>query len=264
MTTGDVRPHRDFPSRHLGEPHDVLVYLPPGYERNPGARYPVLYLHDGQNVFDGDTAFVRGHEWGVDDSAERLIQAGEMEPVIVVAISNAGPRRLYEYTPSRDDRHQDGGGADSHGAMLVEELKPFIDATYRTVPGATGLGGSSLGGLITLYLGMRHPELFDRLAVMSPSLWWDRRMIFGLIEDCRFNGRRPRIWLDMGTAESPAAPHMLVRDARRLKGLLVRKGWRTGLDLHYLEAEGAGHSEDAWATRVPDMLRYLYPALKPE
>ena len=160
-------------------------------------------------------------------------------------------------TPTADPRVRAGGKADRYGRMLVEELKPFIDSAYRTKPDApnTGLGGSSLGGLVTMYLGLRYPEVFGKLAVVSPSVWWDGRRI--LREVGAFGGeRRARIWLDMGTGEGArAAP-----DARRLRDALVSKGWRVDADLKYFEAHGARHTEAAWAARVEPILRFLFPA----
>ena len=127
----------------------MLVYLPPDYDQATADRYPVLYLHDGQNVFDQATSF--GDEWRVDETAQELITAGCIEPIIVVGIYNTGDHRIDEYTPTPSADGTLGGRADDYGRMLVEELKPFIDATYKTFPGAanTALGGSSLGGLLT-------------------------------------------------------------------------------------------------------------------
>ena len=126
--TGEFRVHRNFHSRYLKSDRDVLVYLPPAYEVDRRRRYPVLYLHDGQNLFDGATSFIRGAEWQVDETAQRLIGAGEVEPLIVVGVYNAGDRRIDEYTPARDDKHARGGEADRYGRLLVEDLKPFIEA----------------------------------------------------------------------------------------------------------------------------------------
>src|SRR6478672_12725552 len=142
--TGDVRTHERFHSRYLEHDRTIIVYLPPGYEPRSADRYPVLYLHDGQNVFDRATSI--GEEWHVDEVAQALITAGELEPLIVVGIYNTGVHRIDEYTPTPS---ADGGGrAEDYGRMLVEELKPFIDSTYKTLPSAasTALGGSSLGG----------------------------------------------------------------------------------------------------------------------
>lgn len=254
--TGDVRLLAAFHSDVLATSRDVLVYLPPGYDRQPLQRYPVLYLHDGQNIFDASTSYV-GEEWGVDETAECLIDAGLMAPAIIVAVNHGGAARAQEFAPTRDGHTSAGGHADRYAAFLVTELKPFIDDTYRTLPGAahTAVGGSSLGGLITLHLGLRHPKVFGALAVMSPSLWWDRRAM--LMRVAGLPGRLPwRIWLDVGTAEGRDT----LRNARALSEVLQSKGWVPGEDLRYVEAAGATHSESAWAARIADLLVFLFPA----
>ena len=197
-----------------------------------------------------------GQEWHLDEAAELLMGAGVVAPAIVVAIANAGKHRIDEYTPTRDVRHRAGGAADLYGRMLVEEIKPEIDRTYRTVADArvTGLCGSSLGGLVTLDLGLRYPRVFGRLAVMSPAVWWDRRCIVAAVNGLT-SATGQRIWLDIGLEEGRTA----LRDARALRDALVAKGWRLGDDLAYLEAPGASHAEGAWAARVPEVLRFLYP-----
>ena len=254
--TGDFRRHPKFRSRFLPSAHTLLVYRPPGYRDDRVRRFPVLYLHDGQNVFDRATS-ATGAEWSVDETAQRLIEAGAIEPLIIVGIYNAGERRIDEYTPTRDQRKNIGGKADAYARMLVQEVKPFIDRRYRTLRSApnTGLGGSSLGGLLTMHLGLRFPTVFNRLAVLSPSVWWDDRAIVRDVE--ALPGKLPlRIWLDAGTGEGAE----VTRDSRMLRDALVRKGWVEGQDLAYLEAEGGGHNEQSWATRVEGVLRFLYPA----
>lgn len=253
--TGDFRHHTGFRSRHLRNEHDLIVYLPPGYDSDPERRYPVLYLHDGQNLFDAATAF-HGNEWQVDETAQRLITEGQIEPLIIVGIHNAGAYRIDEYTPTRDESHEAGGKAEQYGLMLVEELKPFIDATYRTRPTAasTGLGGSSLGGLVSLYLALRHPTVFHRLAILSPSVWWDDKFILRRIRAS--SARAPqRIWLSVGTGEGEG----VAEAARRLRDALVKKGWVPGEDLQYVEVEDGRHEERAWAALVEPMLRFLFP-----
>jgi predicted alpha/beta superfamily hydrolase len=254
--TGEVRRHDDFASRHLRPRRTVLVWLPPGYDA-PGQRrkrYPVLYLHDGQNLFDGATSFIPGQEWGVDETADRLIRAGQIEPVLIVGIYNS-PDRILEYTPTRDRKNR-GGGGDLYGKFLVEDLKPFIDRTYRTKkgPADTALGGSSLGGLISLYLGLKHPKTFGKLAILSPSVWWDGRAIVKTVEALP-QKPKTKIWLDMGTRESEDG----LNDARALRDALLQKSWTLGADLAYLEAEGAGHNEASWAARIEPILRFLFP-----
>jgi predicted alpha/beta superfamily hydrolase len=231
------------------------VYLPPQYFEQEGRRFPVFYLQDGQNLFDGRTSYIAGKTWNANRTADRLANAGEIEPVILVGVANTGLRRMAEYTPTRDFK-MGGGEGRSYGRLLIEELKPLIDSTYRTLVDAknTAVGGSSLGGLISLYLGFAHPEVFGKIAVMSPSLWWDHRSILNAITQ---QERKPnlRIWLDMGTAEGTR--HL--RDADMLEGLLVKRGWRVGLDLAYVKAQGAVHDEQAWSERFGDVLRFLFP-----
>jgi len=222
----------------------------------PNQRYPVLYMHDGQNLFDPETAYQHGNHWRIGETAPALITAGRVEPLILVGIYNTGPARIEEYTPTRDAR-LGGGQADHYGRLIVEELKPFIDTTYRTKPDAahTGIGGSSLGGLVTLHLGFAYPRVFSRLAVLSPSVWWDRRAILRTVRQA---SPKPnlRIWVDMGTAEGRRG----LDDARLLKAALVGAGWSEGADLHYAEYEGADHSEGAWAARIGPVLEWLFPA----
>ena len=253
---GEFCKHTNFRSKFLPDTRDVLVYLPPGYEADAPRRYPVLYLHDGQNLFDGATSYIPGQDWRVGQTAGALIRNQAIEPVIVVGIYNTGPSRVEEYTPSACPRLKVGGKADLYGRLLVEELKPFIDSHYRTRAGVcdTGLGGSSLGGLVTAYLGLRHPGVFGKLAVVSPSVWWDGRRIVGDVAALK-SKTEARIWLDMGTEEGVRA----ISDARMLRDALVSKGWHLDRDLHYHEAHGARHTETAWAQRVAPILKFLYP-----
>ena len=270
-----LRRHDAFHSEFLEHDRDVLVWLPPDYETgtsalNPGEepssgtlvrnhRYPVLYMHDGQNLFEPETAFQKGEHWRLGETAAELIAAGRIEPLIIVGIYNTGEHRKDEYTPTRDVK-LGGGQADDYGRMIVEELKPLIDRTYRTRPGPqdTGLGGSSLGGLVTLYLGFTHPQVFGRLAVLSPSVWWNWRAILKTVRQARAKPKS-RVWVDMGTAEGKRG----LDDARLLKAALVGLGFIDGADLHYAEFEGATHSELAWAERVAPMLKWLFPRSAP-
>jgi predicted alpha/beta superfamily hydrolase len=257
--TGNIKRHRAFPSRILGNRRDVLVYLPPGYSRFSRKQYAVLYVHDGQNVFDAATAFA-GVEWGMDETAERLIRAGAIEPLIIVAVANMGEDRIHEYAPTRGvidskRKKRSRGLARLYAEFLIEELKPYIDKKYPTKREAefTGLGGSSLGGLVTLAIGILYPHAFTRLMVMSPSIWWDDFAIYRLVDSIQ---QKPplKIWLDTGTAE-PGWER-----ARELRNRLSEKGWELHRNLKYMEAVGANHSECAWAARVEPALRFLFPA----
>jgi len=260
--TGDIRYHHNFHSKLLNNDRDVVVYLPPEYEVTKDKRFSVFYMHDGQNLFDGATSFIPGQEWKVDETAQSLINANKIEPLIIVGIYNTGKDRVNEYTPTQDPKYKTGGNADLYGRMLVEELKPFIDQTYRTKHDAahTGLGGSSLGGLVSLYLGLKYPNVFSRLAVVSPSVWWANKQIVHFVEQLP---RKPalRIWLDIGTKEGrdPEEALKATNDVRLLNETLEKKGWRPGKDLKYFEASDAEHNERSWAARTDQILEFLFP-----
>jgi predicted alpha/beta superfamily hydrolase len=253
-----LRRHEQFHSAFLEEDRDVLVWLPPGYEgvRTSVSNYPVLYMHDGQNLFEPETAFNKGEHWRVGETAGELIEAGRIEPLIIVGIYNTGEMRIDEYTPTTDAR-LGGGHADDYGRMIIEELKPLIDRAYRTRTDrdSTGIAGSSLGGLVSLHLGFTHPAVFARVAALSPSVWWGRKAILKTVREARSKPKL-RLWVDMGTAEGRRG----LDDARLLKAALVGLGFSDGVDLHYAEYEGATHSEQAWSERVGPMLEWLFPA----
>jgi predicted alpha/beta superfamily hydrolase len=256
VAAGSLLHFPDIRSRFLPQSHDVIVCLPPGYHEEPDRRYPVLYLHDGQNVFDDLPLSPFGVQWGVDTTARALTHARVIEPIIIVAIGNAGRDRIDEYTPTRDNMHDAGGMADRYGQMLVYEIKPWVDHTWRTRRTArdTAVAGSSLGGLLSLHLGLTHPAVFGKLGLLSPSVWWDDRWI---VRQLAAEGHRPdlRIWLDVGTGET-----RMLKGTRLLSRMLLRKGWQLGRDLAYVEADGALHDERAWGERTGLFLRFLFPA----
>lgn len=260
MLTEQIKLHEEFSSVHVEHKRDVLVYLPPGYGEDPQRRYPVFYMHDGQNLMNAEDAF-GGIVWQVDETAQRLILAGEIEPLIIVGIHNAGEWRIDEYTPVKSSTGKmkgRGGKADQYGRMIIEELKPFIDAEYLTRPGRefTGLGGSSLGGLVSLHLGFKRPDIFSRLAVISPAVWWANNQI--IREAAKIEERIPlRIWLDIGKREGSRIKHQV----RALKEILRANGWKDGEDLAYFEIPEARHDEAAWAARFDAVLKFLYPVI---
>ncbi|MEO8103944.1 MAG: alpha/beta hydrolase-fold protein [Betaproteobacteria bacterium] len=259
--TGHIERIASLPSKFV-ESREIQVWLPPGYERDRKRRYPVLYLHDGQNVFDAAAA---GAEWQFDETAQRLVRAGAVEPFIIVAVS-ATPARMDEYTPSStflpaarsglpDDRRV-GGAAPRYAAYLTRELKPAIDRRYRTRAGAahTAIGGSSLGGLITMWLLLHHADVFGAGLVVSPSVWWDEQFIVRDAATAPLGRQaRPRVWLDTGMQEGAEAPTL----TRQLRDTLMRRGWNART-LAYLEQPDGTHDEASWALRVEGMLRFLY------
>ena len=246
--TGDIRDHALFGSGILGNERNLTVYLPPGYQRSK-RRYPVLYMQDGQNVFDAATSAF-GVEWGVDETAERLIRARRMEPVIVVAIDNTPDRRIEYSAPIGRNR----GHAHAYARFLVEEVKPFIDKTYRTRREGTAIAGSSLGANVSLYVASRYPDLFTGCAAFSPAIWWQGD---GLVRTVAAGIGAERIAVFVGSDEgpNPKARRHYVNGARRL----VRALRGEGRKVRFREVRGGRHTEGDWARQVPDMLRHLYP-----
>ena len=238
-------------SPQLANERRILVHLPDDYEFT-GRRYPVIYMHDGQNLFDPQTSF--SGEWGVDDTLAAL--GGEGLAAIVVGIPNMGDRRLAEYSPFPDARLGGGDGED-YLDFIASTLKPLIDREFRTLPDRahTGIIGSSMGGLISLYAFFHRPEVFGFAGVMSPSLWFGRGAIFGYLEEAPFVPGRLHVCV--GTREGQA----MVQNAQLLRDLLERRGYRPDHSLRYVEEE-ADHHESAWGARLPDTLRFLLPRVQ--
>ncbi len=261
--TGSLRVLDDVYSPQLGNRRDILVYLPDGHAA--GRRYPVIYMHDGQNLFDEAASFAG--EWHVDEIMQALEREGTA--AIIVGIPNIGAGRMDEYSPFIERRMSQGHG-DLYTRFIAETVKPLVDASFQTLPGRehTGVMGSSLGGLISLYAFFAQSHVFGFAGAMSPALWFARRACLDWVRTRPF--APGRIYLDVGTAEAarPRRPSVLrwlgeppaarpVRDARAMRDLLVDKGYREGRDLLYVEDEGAPHHESAWARRLPDALRFL-------
>ena len=255
QSSNEIMTFPGFHSQFLKPDRTIRIWLPPGYHSEKRRRYPVFYLHDGQNLFKGGPSFIPNQAWNVDTAALELIAKGEIVPIILVGIDNAGGERLNEYTPTENVKFKGSGKGDNYGNFLVKELKPFVDSHYRTLKDArnTALGGSSLGGLISLHLGLSYPKTFGKLAVLSPSIWWDDRVILHRVEKMTTHPKL-KIWLDMGTKEGEG----MLLPARKLQAVLLVKGWKEDGDLQYFEAEGAGHNEKAWSERFPSVLKFLF------
>ena len=258
--TGDLRLH-EFRSRIFRNTRFLRVWLPPGYDDpvNDGRNYPVLYLNDGQNLFEAATSFT-GIEWQVDETGDRLIREGVIRPMILVGMDNAARARVREYMPHRSLHPM---MMRAHGtrypAFLFKEVMPFVARNYRvaTGPENTGLGGSSLGALIALYTAAVRPGVIGRLLLESPSLWASNRQ---LIRQSRGVKRWPeRVFLATGSAEAGRKDkdQSMVDDVRELAAILRR----AGLDESRLKLavdEGATHHESAWARRFPEALTFLF------
>lgn len=233
-------------SPQLRNRRTVDVYLPPSYGEGR-RRHPAVYLHDGQNLSDPAVAF-GGNTWNLQEGLAWLAARG-IEP-IVIGLWNT-PDRLSEYSPFSDPKHG-GGDGDRYTRFLIDTVKPRIDAEFRTRKDrdSTAIGGSSMGGLISLYAYFRRPSPFGRALIMSPSIWFGGREILRLAERTRTT--RGRIYLDVGTAEGPQT----VSNTRALKRILRRKGCRRD-SLWYRESERGRHTEVDWAWRWPQALEFL-------
>lgn len=245
----------NFPSAHLGENRPYRVLLPRGYQQNATRRYPVLYLHDGQNVFDMGPFGT----WNADETANALIKGGQVREVIIVAMDNTA-NRIWDYMPP-DDIVPFGPGAGTPGrankyaAYMLDELKPVIDATYRTLTGRedTAALGSSMGGIVSLYLGWDHNDRVGRIGAMSGA--WQFPNFPNRVKAGAF--RELRTYLDSGDSGSSndnAWPTMSLRDS------FLHRNWVLKRDLEHVVGYGHQHNEAAWAARFPGALKFLFPA----
>lgn len=250
--------HHHLKSQFLDATRSVIVYLPPGYSENPRRRYPVLYAHDGNNLFDPATAFM-GREWRLDDAIEHQIRKNNIHKLIVVGIYNTADR-MEEYTchPHLYQEHYYGGLGQNYARFLVEELKPMIDGLYRTLPTFehTGMMGSSLGAIISFYTALLYPHLFSKLALMSPTVYWSNHQI---LKDVPHFPRHCKVWVDIGTEEG-VDPHTeeTVESTQAFVHALERIGYYREHNLKYYVDYWAGHDEYAWANRVAKPLKFLF------
>jgi predicted alpha/beta superfamily hydrolase len=260
LVTGDLRLH-EFPSQIFCNTRMLRVWLPLRYDSadNSARQYPVLYLNDGQNLFDRATAFA-GVEWQVDETADRLIRQEVVPPLIVVGIDNTQGDRIKEYVPFRSFnppvlRPQGKRYPD----FLISEVMPFVHERYRIARGPenTGLGGSSLGALISLFTVIERPAMFGRLLLESPSLFVSHRRI--VKQSRHFRQWPEKVFLAIGTRESGREDKdkQVVEDVRELAGSLRRAGLDESRLLLKID-EGATHNEGEWAKRFPEALSFLF------
>ena len=245
---GSIRLLERLHSPQLGNSRHILVYLPPSYATSL-RRYPVIYMHDGQNLFDAGTSFAG--EWEVDQTLEAASEDG-LE-TIVVGIPNMGADRVHEYTPFRDPQRGGGGLGETYLRFIIDTLKPLVDADFRTRTGRehTGIAGSSLGALISLYAFFRHRDVFGFAGVMSPALWFGGGAILPWVASQPFVGGR--IYIDVGLREG----QRVVADLKRLRDMLQAKGYRNLHDLLCVIDTAGDHSERAWGRRLRRTLHFL-------
>ena len=248
---GTIRIVENFASPQLGNSRSLRIYLPPGYDNAPQRRYPVLYMHDGQNLFDAKTASF-GVAWDIGTTMDRLIAGGDIEPVIVVGIDNTKDR-MDEYTPCCDPKHG-GGKIDAYMAFLVDTVKPWADANLRTLPDRdhTAIMGSSLGGLASVYIAQRHPEIFSKAAGVSGSFWWNDDAFVKNVP-----ARQPvKFYLDAGVKKDGIAHVLKMRDA------MLAQGYKLDEDLYFYESPDGVHNEKSWAARAHLPLTWFFAAKK--
>ncbi|QYF91847.1 alpha/beta hydrolase [Massilia sp. PAMC28688] len=246
--TGRVTLQAPLASPQLGNSRRLRIYLPPSYAENTAKRYPVLYMHDGQNLFDAASA-AYGVEWGIDETVDRLVGAGVMDEIIVVGIDNT-PERIAEYTPCCDPK-AGGGQVAQYQAFITDTVKPHVDATLRTLPGRehTAIMGSSLGGIASLVIAHGRPDVFSMAGGVSSSLWWNEMALV----------RQPypraalKVYLDSGAISDGLEQTAAMRDA------MLGLGYRDGHDLLYHADPAGRHNEASWAARVHRPLAWFFP-----
>ena len=240
----------DFAAPQLGNQRALRIYLPPSYAHEPQRRYPVLYMHDGQNLFEAATTSY-GTAWDVGQSADRLVARGEMQEVIIVGIDNTADR-IPEYTPCCDPQYG-GGKLDAYQSFIIDTVKPWADRNLRTLPDRehTAIMGSSLGGLASVYIAQHHPEVFSRAGGVSSSFWWNGQE---LVRNAPAPAARVKYYIDAGTDGDGLEGTVNMRDA------MLAKGFKQGEDLYFHAAPGGTHNEKSWAARVDLPLKWFFPA----
>jgi enterochelin esterase-like enzyme len=256
----------ELPSAVFSFTRTVRVFLPAGYNdaANRARRYPVLYLFDGQNLFDACLAYDHVHEWQVDETVTRLIDEGKIAPLIVVGLDNAKSARGSEYLPWGDNIQNPGGPAPSGNRMpefLIKEVMPAIAARYRVAEGRenTGIGGSSYGGIAALYVGISAPTVFGKVLAESPVLWPGNAAI---VRETSYLGMAPlKVFMAYGLKEwdrpgmNDAEVKMIRQVETNLKNALVSPS-----QVKVILDPEAHHNEAAWARRLPEALTFLFPA----
>ncbi|XWX05154.1 alpha/beta hydrolase-fold protein [Aggregatilineales bacterium SYSU G02658] len=248
---GNLLIRRDVHSPELNNARDILVWLPYSYDGE--RRYPVLYMHDGYNLFDAFTSF--SGEWGVDETMTALAEEG-LE-AIVVGIPN-NEHRLQEYSPFPDPRFKMKSSAgEAYLRFITETLKPMIDSDFKTQPEpwATGIAGSSMGGLISLYGLLTAPHVFGYCAAFSPSFWFGQGALYETLSHLT----RPtgRLYLDVGAREGRHGRNYM-KGVRRIAEMLRERGYNDA-NFRYVEDEQGEHNEASWARRLPAALRFILP-----
>jgi predicted alpha/beta superfamily hydrolase len=241
---GKVEYHKDVFSPILNNKRDIVVWLPIGYnpQRNPDKKYPVLYMHDGQNIMDPKTAYV-GKDWRVDETVMKLIKQKKIKEIIVVGIYNS-PDRLDEYSWTEKGQN--------YLKFIVTELKPFIDSSYKTLPDKenTAIMGSSMGGLISFYAAWHYPDVFSMAGCLSSSFYFNNDRSIKQVEEYTGHKKHVKFYIDHGEDGNVRGQRMFVE--------LSKKGYVIGQDIDYYYAPGAEHNEREWAARLERPLLFFF------
>ncbi|KOY51644.1 alpha/beta hydrolase [Polaribacter dokdonensis] len=228
--------------------HKVWVYLPPNYA-TPTKRFPVIYMHDAQNLFDAETSYAG--EWSVDETLNNYYKTSK-NGFIVVGVENGGEKRIEEYTPWPNKKYGGGKGA-IYIDFLVNELKPYIDENYRTKTKAkhTAIIGSSLGGLISFYGGLKYPDVFGKIGALSPSFWFSNNSF--AFASRNSNTKNTKLYLLIGDKEGGS----MVSDTEKMEQLLLEKGFPKENLKTKIVADGK-HTESFWRDEFLETILFLY------
>lgn len=255
---GSLNYHHQFASRYVKPKRNIIVYLPPGYHLNPQKKYPVVYMHDGNNLFDPQTAFM-GRDWQMAQAAERLIFNDGIEPFIIVGISNTADRfEEYTWHPALFQEEIYGGWGLLYAHFVVKELKPFIDQNYRTLwqREHTTMMGSSLGAIISFYIAREYPRVFSKIGMLSPTIYWAEHRI---LEDTLSFPTSFKVWVDIGTEEGTNIhTEETVESTLSFIWQLEAIGYRQFKNLGFYIDWGAGHDEYAWRKRMDKIVKFLF------
>ena len=253
---GEFAYHSQVSSQYI-LPRDIIIYLPPSYAKYPNKHFPVIYMHDGNNLFDPATGFM-GREWCLDETLEQLFNTQAIPECVVVGIYNS-PDRLHEYAWHTHSHlgQPCGGTGPEYARFVVEELMPFIEVNYRvqTTREATVMMGSSLGAVISFYIARAYPERFGKIAMMSPTVYWAQH---ALLKDVSTFPTDLKLWVDIGTEEGRnRQTEETVESTQEFVHALEAIGYQQPMSLGFYIDYLAGHNEYAWANRVERPLRYL-------
>ena len=239
---GNVEFHRKIYSRFMDKKLDFFVWLPAGYEANPSKSYPVLYMHDGQNLIDPKVSFA-GRDWQVDETLTKLIKEYKIKEIIVVGIYNTS-ERLEEYSDTEK--------GEKYRKFITEELKPFVDSKYRTIADNknTAIIGSSMGGLVSFLIAWKHPEIFSMAGCMSSSFYYKDEKVFKMIDEYKGEKKHIKFYIDHGEDGLLRGQKMFCK--------LTQLGYVIGTDLDYFYARGAEHNETEWAKRLERPLIFFF------